>query len=469
MKRQLLKLLVGLVLIYTGCTMAPEYDRPAASIPAVWPQGEAYKDLPVLSEAAHVNELKRHEFFVDDKLQTIITIALNNNLDLRLATLRVEKTRALYGIKRANLLPTINAVGSGSRQQIPGDLSPTGESMIAEQYSVNLGISSWEIDFFGRMRSLKDQALQTYLSTEQARRSAQNTLVAEVARVYLALAGDLENLKLANLTLDNQLDSYNLVKKRYEFGLTTELDVYRAQTQVESARRDIPRFTQLVAQDKNALNLLAGIPLPDDLLPIDLESIIPPKEISAGLISDVLLNRPDILAAEHSLMGAYAFIGAARAAFFPRISLTTSFGTASDELSGLFQSGTGTWLFAPQIAMPIFDSRTWAALQVSEAEKEIALAEYQRAIQAAFKEVADVLAVQGTINDQISSQQSYVNATMETYRLSQLGYEKGINSYLGVLDAQRSLVLAQKILVVLQQAKLTNQVRLYAVLGGGIE
>ena len=238
---------------------------------------------------------------------------------------------------------------------------------------------------------------------------------------------------------------------------------------MDAARRDVPRFTQLAAQDQNALNLLAGSPVPEPLLPVDLSSVTPLREISPGLSSEALLNRPDIVAAEHRLKGAYAFIGEARAAFFPHISLTTSVGTASDELSGLFKSGSGAWNFAPQIVLPIFDARTWAALRVTKADRKIVLTQYEKAIQTAFREVADSLAVQGTINQQVSAQQSLVNAVAETYRLSNKRYTNGIDSYLGVLDAQRSLYAAQRVLIELRLVRLANQVRLYAVLDGGSE
>ncbi len=238
---------------------------------------------------------------------------------------------------------------------------------------------------------------------------------------------------------------------------------------MDAARRDVPRNTQLAAQDQNALNLLAGAPVPEDLLPADLGSVMPPKDISPGLSSEALLNRPDIVAAEHRLKGSYAFIGAARAAFFPRISLTTSVGTASNELSGLFGSGTGTWNFASQIVMPIFDARTWAALRVSKADREIVLTQYEKTIQTAFREVADALAVQGTINQQVSAQQSLVDAAAETYRLSNRRYTIGIDSYFSVLDAHRSLYFQQQILIALRLAGFVDQVRLYAVLGGGAE
>jgi multidrug efflux system outer membrane protein len=469
MNRQLLFLLVGLAIFLGGCSLAPKYTQPKAPIPVEWPQGAAYKSAQAEPGAPTAPELMWREFFADEQLQKIIETALNNNRDLRLAALNVERSRALYGIQRAELFPAVNAVGSGSKQRVPADLSITGESMTMELYSVNLGIASWEIDFFGRIRSLKDRALEEYLATEQARRSAQIALVAEVARVYLTLAADRANLKLAQSTLETQQANYNLIKRRYEVGLATQLDLRQAQTRVDAARRDVPRFTQLAAQDQNALNLLAGSPVPEDLLPVNLSTVTPPSEISPGLSSETLLNRPDIVAAEHRLKGAYAFIGAARAAFFPRISLTTSVGTASAELSGLFKSGSGAWNFAPQIVLPIFDARTWAALRVTKADREIILTQYERAIQTAFREVADSLAVQGTINQQVSAQQSLVNAVAETYRLSNIRYKRGIDSYLGVLDAQRSLYAQQQVLIALRLVRLANQVRLYAVLGGGSE
>ena len=467
MNRRSLFLLVGLILLLGGCTLAPEYTRPEAPIPVQWPRGAAYKEARTAPGAPTVPELKWEDFFADGQLQEIIKTALNNNLDLRLAALNVERARALYGISRAELFPAVDALGNGNKQRVPADLSTTGQSMTATQYDVNLGIVSWEIDFFGRIRSLEEQALQEYLATEQGRRSVQIALIAEVARAYLTLATDRSRLQLARSTLQSQQANYRLIKRRFELGLGTDLDLRQAQTRVDTARRDIPRFTQYVAQDQNALNLLAGAPIPENLLPVDLKKVIPPEDISPGLSSEVLLNRPDIMAAEHRLKGAYAFIGAARAAFFPRISLTAAFGTASADLSGLFKSGSATWTFAPQVVLPIFDARIWAALRVSKADREIALTQYQKTIQTAFREVADSLAVQGTIDQQVSAQQSLVDATEETYRLSNIRFEKGLDNYLAVLVAQQSLYAQQQALIELRLVRLANRVRLYAVLGGG--
>jgi multidrug efflux system outer membrane protein len=465
---QNLFLLVGaIVTLLGGCTLAPDYKRPASPVPADWPAGAAYHDTESAASAPTAAELPWREFFTDGRLQEIIGIALKNNRDLRLAALNVEKARAMYGIQRAELLPSVQAVGSGSRERVPADLSSTGSAMTTERYDVNLGISSWEIDFFGRIRSLKDRALEEYLATDQARRNAQILLVSTVAQAYLALAADRETLKLAASTLETQEASYKLIRKRYDVGLASELDLRRAQSQADAARGDAARYTQLAAQDENALNLLVGSPVPPAILPSELGGVIPPREISPGLSSERLLRRPDVMAAEHRLKATHANIGAARAAFFPRISLTSAIGTASADLSGLFQSGSGTWSFAPRIAIPIFDARTWSAYYVTKVEREISVAQYEKAIQTAFREVADALAILGTVNEQIAAQQSLVDAVAETYRLSHARYTKGIDNYLGVLDAQRSLNAAQQGLIALHLARLANQVTLYKVLGGG--
>lgn len=464
MDRKLFLLLGMIVILLTGCTLAPEYTRPAPPVPAAWPTGAAYNEAQV---PANVSDLPWQEFFTDEKLQKIIETALNNNRDLRMAALNVERMRALYRISRAELLPSVDAIGSGSKSRVPADLSSTGNAMTAEQYSVNLGITSWEIDFFGRIRSLKDQALEEYMATDQARRSAQTLLISTVATAYLTLAADRENLKLVTSTLEAQEASYKLIDKRYTVGFGSALDLKRAQSQVDAAKVDVARYTQLIAQDENALNLLVGSAVPPELLPSELDSLSPAREISPGVSSEVLLKRPDVAAAEHQLKAANANIGAARAAFFPRIALTTSIGTASADLSGLFKDGQSTWNFAPQIIMPIFDARTWAAYDVTKIEKEISVAQYEKTIQTAFREVADALAVRGTADKQIVAQQSLVEAVYETHRLSDRRYISGLDSYLSVLDAQRSLYAAQQGLIALRLSRLINQVTLYKVLGGG--
>ncbi len=451
--------------------MAPPYTQPDAPVPATWPTGPAYRKNPSMDGTPTVTDIPWREFFTDPGFQEVIETALDHNRDLRLAALNVQRARAIYGIQRSAIYPAVDATANASKQRVPADLSSTGQSRTAEQYDVNLGIFSWEIDFFGRIRSLKDQALEAYLATEQARRGAQILIVSAVADAYLTLAADRENLNLAQTSLEVQQAAFQLIKRRMEAGLASELDLHRAQTQVDIARGDMALYTQRVAQDQNALNFLVGMPtaVSDKMLLPDLADLEPFKSVSAGISSDVLFSRPDILQAENLLKAANANIGAARASLFPRISLTTAVGTASSELSGLFASGSGTWLFAPQAAMPVFDARLWAALDVTKSEKEIVFVQYEKAIQTAFREVADALAVQGTIDERMAAQQSLVKSAAETFRLSTTRYTKGIDSYLGVLDAQRSLYAAQQGLVYLRLAKLANQVRLYAVLGGGAE
>ena len=454
------------LLLSSGCTLAPEYIRPKDPVPAEWPQGDAYKKLQK-DAIEKVAGIPWQEFFIDAKLRKVIKKALKNNRDLRIAALNVERTQAVYGVHRTGIYPGVDGSGKMDKQRFSADLVEPGQPRSSEKYTLKAEIPSWELDFFGRIRSLTDQALEEYLATEEARRSAELALVSQVARAYLTLAADQENLKLAKATLASQQDSYDLIDKRYENGLANELDLRRAQTEVEAAKRDVPRFSQLVAQDRNALNLLVGTPVPKKLLPAKLSSVAALKEIDPGLPSAVLLNRPDIIGAEHKLKGAYAFIGAARASVFPRISLTTSAGTASDDLGRLFSSGTGIWSFIPQIDMPIFDSRVWAAMKTSETDRKILLAKYEKTVQAAFKEVADALAVQGTISDQLAAQEALVESAEATYELSDKRYTMGLDSYLSVLDAHRSLYAQQQAVISLRLAQLANQVALYTVLGGG--
>lgn len=469
MNRQLMIIggVVGLIL--AGCSFTPEYNRPEGSVSQDWPGGAAYEKAPVAPDEPLASDIPWREFFTDPRMRQVIEVALENNRDLRLAAQNVERARAIYGIQRATLYPSVEAAAGAIKYRTPADLSSTGEAAHTEEYSIDLGIFSWEIDFFGRLRSLREQALETFLATEQARRGTQILIVSSVANAYLALAADRENLALSKTTYDAQKASYNLIKKRFDVGLSSELDLNRVKTQVAVAQRNIARYTLRVAQDINALRLLAGSPnrIPDDLLPGDLAGVEPPRAVAAGVSSEVLLLRPDILQAENQLKATNANIGAARASLFPNISLTTSIGTASAELSGLFESGSGTWLFGPQLSMPVFDARLWAAVDAAKAENQIALTNYEKAVQEAFREVADVLAIAGTIDDRLDAQQNFVDAASQTYRLSDMRYSKGIDDYLSVLDAQRSLFSAQQELVLLKLEKLSNQVRLYAVLGGG--
>ena len=470
MNRNLFLLLTVILLFPGGCTLAPKYTRPEPPVPVDWPTGVAYKELKVSEDAPVASEIKWREFFADDNLRKVIELSLSNNRDLRIAALNIERSRALYQIQRSELFPTADAFGVFSKERIPGILSGAGQPATVKLYNLNLGVSAWELDFFGRIRSLSAQALELYLATEHARNSFQIALVADVANVFLAFAADSERLKLAQDTFTAQQASYDLILSRYTEGISSEIDLRQAQTRVDAARVDIAIFTSLVAQDENLLNLLVGSSVPRELLANSLQAIAQMRDIIAAVPSEVLQQRPDILAAENQLKAANANIGAARAAFFPRISLTTSTGTTSDKLAGLFEAGSKTWLFAPQVNLPIFDAgRRKANLKVAKADRDIFLARYERTIQLAFREVADALAERGTLDDQLAAQQSLVDAAAVSYRLSETRYLKGIDNYLIVLDSQRSLYNAQQGLINVRQAKLANLLTLYRVLGGGAE
>ncbi len=468
--RRALTMLMLIVLATSGCTMAPRYTRPAPPISTNWPTGAAYAQARVEPGSAVTPEVDWREFFADRKLQQLIELALRNNRDLRLAALNVEMARAMYGVQRAELFPSAYAAASGLRQHASAQLPRMpGQPRTTERYEVGLGLASWEVDLFGRIRSLKDAALQEYLASEHARRGAQLSLIAAVAQAYMALGADREALALAQRTYETQKAAFELVQRQFAAGLVTELELRQAQTPVETAAREVARYTQLVAKDENALSLLVGTAVPPELLPADLRSVVPPPELAAGLPSEVLLRRPDVLQAEALLKAAYANIGAARAAFFPRISLTAALGTASAELSNLFAHGSDTWNYGAQALMPIFDARTWSGLKVSKVQQKLALTQYERTVQNAFREVADALAVRGTIDQQVAAQQALVDALAEAYKLAQARFERGVDSYLQVLDAQRALFAAQQGLISLRLAQLASRVQLYAVLGGSWE
>jgi len=471
MKRiaRLLWLPLGTFLFLAGCSMAPKYTRPEAPVPAAWPSGPAYKDAAGKPADKAVADIPWQEFFSDGKLRKLVARALENNRDLRVAILNIEKSRAQYRIRRADLMPKIDADATATYQRLAEDFSGTGIPMNIHQYNLTLGMSSYELDLFGRVRSLKDQALEQFFASEQARRATQLSLVAEVASNYLTLAADRERLSLAKETLVSQEESYRLIRSRYEAGISSALDLNQARTSVEAARLDIARYTTFTAQDENALNLVVGSTVPADLLPDALsETLTSLKDLPPGLPSDVLLGRPDILQAEHLLKGANANIGAARAAFFPRITLVSSVGLGSDDLSGLFKSGAFVYKVVPQISIPIFQGgANLANLKAAEADRDIAVAQYEKSIQTAFKEVADALAQRGTIDDQLAAQQSLTDATSESYRLSRARYDRGVDSYLTVLDSQRSMYSARQNLITVRLARLTNLVTLYKVLGGG--
>jgi outer membrane protein, multidrug efflux system len=467
MTRKLL-LVAALIVGAAACSMIPRYTRPAPPVPAEWPSGPSYRTAAGGLDGEAAARIDWRDFYGDEQLQKVIDLALANNRDLRIVAANVERARALYAIQEAQLLPIVGASGSYSEQRVPVDVSQIGEAMTVRQYQVNLGVTAWELDFFGRIRSLKESALAQYLATEQARLSTQISLVAAVANTWLARAADNEGLRLARSTLKARESSLDLVKRRFDVGASSSLDFRQAQTLTEAARVDVIGFTRRVALDENALNLLVGATIPAELLAGELQEITPFREVSPGLSSEVLLGRPDVVQSEDLLKAANANIGAARAAFFPRIALTTSIGTISTELSGLFGAGAASWLFVPQVSLPIFDSRTRPAYEVAKVEREISLAQYEKTIQVAFREVADALAESGTLGDQVAAQQSLVDAATEAYRLSNARYTRGIDNYLVVLDAQRSLYAAQQGLINLRAARLSNLVTLYKVLGGGM-
>ena len=456
-----------------GCTtMAPSYTRPDVPVAAVWPTGSAYQNSGAdKSPDKRVDDIPWQEFFIDPQLRKVITIALANNRDLRIALLTIDRYQALYQIKASDLLPKLNANASVSYQRTPEDLSGKEHAVTSHPYSAGLGISAYELDMFSRVKSLKDQALEQYLGTEQAKRSVQINLVSQVAVAYLTLAADRERLKLAKDTFASQQSSLQLTKSRFDVGIANALTLSQAQASVESARVDIARFVSLVAQDENALNLLAGATLPADMLPASLsETVTGLKSASPGTPSDVLLRRPDILQAENNLKGLNANIGAARANMFPRISLVSSAGFGSSELSGLFKSAAFAWSIMPSISLPIFDGGSNKAnLKVAEVDRTIAIAQYEKSIQTAFREVSDTLAQLNTIDEQQAAQQALTDTTAKSYRLSQALYDKGVDGYLAVLDSQRSLYAAQQNLISVHFTKLANMVTLYKVLGGGSE
>ncbi len=467
MKSKLIALtFIGLTIFLCGCPKPATYTRPQLPAPSTWPESAAGQDVAPNAPAAA--ELKWQEFFASRQLQSVIDLALANNRDLRIATLNIEKVQALYRIQRAELYPTVSFSASADAYRVPENLSGNGHPKTVSQFTVGLGTASWELDFFGRIRSLKSAALEQYLGTEQVRSAAQISLVAAVANSYLTLAADRENLKLAQETLETQQAFLDLISQSRNLGIASDLEVREAQSQVDAARVDISRYNGLIALDQNALNLVAGAPVSADLLSENLDSVAKLKDVSAGMPSDVLLRRPDILAAEHQLMAANANINAARAAFFPRIALTAAAGITSGDLGNLFKPAAGTWEFAPQLSLPIFDSGARQAnYRATQLDRDIMIAQYEKSIQTAFREVSDALNLRTILITQQDAQQSLVNTLAETHRLSEARYKGGIDSYLTVLVAQRTLYAAQQQLVGVRLARLSNLVTLYKVLGGG--
>ena len=459
MTKRPLAFLVSLLL--TGCSLAPDYQRPESPVPASY--------TPTVTNNA-VKATEWQQVFTDPALQKLIDTALKNNRDLRVAVLNVEAYQAKYRIQRAAQLPTLTASGYQSRQRIPETYNGTADT-ISTTDSATVGISAYELDLFGRVQSLKDQALETYLAQEATQRSTQLSLIANVASAYMTLLADQDLLRLAEQTAKSYEQSYQLIDQRYQAGISSSLDLSQSRSNLESVKSSLAQYRRQVMLDKNALQLLLGTSIPDGLstgLPDQDLTLLTP--LAADMPSSLLTRRPDIQAAEHTLKAANANIGAARAAFFPTVSLTANAGSMSTSLSKLFDGGSGTWLFQPNISLPIFDwgSRE-AELDVTKIQKKIEIANYESAIQTAFKEVSDGLVSQDGYRQQLEAQQALVNANKTYYQLAQDRYEKGVDSYLTLLDAQRSLFSAEQTLVNTRLALLNNRVTLFKALGGGWE
>lgn len=471
--------MLAAALLSAGCTMIPEYQRPAAPVAAGY---ENAGDTAATKAAAA--DIGWREFFTDPQLRGLIETALQHNRDLRVAALNVEAARAQYRIQRGALLPVITASGSESVTRYPSGVASSGSGTgsgagtgtsvgtddISRSFSAGVGITAYEIDLFGRIRSLNQARLADYLALDQTRRSAQISLVAEVANAYFALIADQRLLTVTRTTLENQQATLELSQQRLSAGATDALTVRQVEQSVFTAKANLAQYTRQLQLDRNALTQLLGVPaLPADLQIADgLDEAALATRLSPGLPSELLTRRPDVLAAEQQLIAANANIGAARAAFFPSISLTGSYGTASSELDGLFDQGSTAWSFAPSISIPIFSGGANVAnLDLAKVQKDIGIAQYERAIQTAFREVADSLASRATLDDELVAQQGLVDATAESLKLARLRFDRGVDSYLTVLDSQRSQFAAQQSLEVLKLTRMQNLVTLYKALGGG--
>lgn len=439
--------------LIAGCSMTPTLERPAAPVPATFPGQPASVTVtgPVLAWDS---------FVTDARLRELVALALKNNRDLRVATLNIEQVRAQYQVRRADQVPTVNATVAGNRQ-------PTASGDISSTYTAGLAMASWELDFFGRVASLKDAALAQFLASEEAQRAVQTSLVASVASSWLSLQTDEALLALTQRTLATREDSLRLTKLRFDNGAASALDLRQAESLTAAARATLAQQRRTIALDLNALTLLVGQEVPANLLP-GAGDVAPFQPVPEGLPSELLTRRADIRQAEQQMVAANANIGAARAAFFPRISLTASVGTVSNELSGLFKDGSWGFSLAPQALLPIFDlGRNQANLDSARVARDIAIAQYEKAIQTAFREVADALAGRATLGEQLAAQEAQAQAEAERFRLAELRYRNGVASYLDVLDAQRALFSTQQALAQTRLAQQQNQVALYKALGGG--
>ena len=483
MKGPTVAICAAVVAVLSACTMEPHYARPTAPVPATWAGNAAGA-----ADKTSVADLGWKQFFPDPVLQRLIGLALADNRDLRVAVLNVQAAQAQYRIQRADLFPTISATGLEEVEKYPAGVlggSSTGASTGSSGsvgatvpggstfrfYEVGVGFTSYEIDLFGKIRSLNHAALEKYFSSEETRRSSQLTLVAEVASAYLAILADETILKVTRETLDSQTASYDLTKKSLDAGTTTALALRQAATTVDTARANLAEYTRQAAQDRNALMILIGAPIPEDIVfstDINVENMS--ADLPVGVPSEVLTRRPDVLAAEHQLVAANADIGAARAAFFPSITLTGNYGTASTQLSGLFKTGSSAWTFSPQISVPIFaGGANVANLDLSKIEKNVYIAQYEKALQTAFREVDDALAARGTLDDQLAAQRALLDDSSEEYHLAEMRFRNGVDSFLPVLDAQRALYTAQQAVVSLELQRLQNMATLYKALGGGMK
>ncbi len=465
--------LLGLVLaVASGCSLQPTYDRPAASIAGTFPSGAAYKSAQAgpssTSTTLPAAAVGWRDFLRDARLQRLVEIALANNRDLRAAMLNVEQVRAKYRIQRSALFPQADGFADASRSHTPAGIASSGKANTSQTYEVGVS-ASWEIDFFGRLRSLNDAALQQYFATAYARQAAEILLASQVADQYLTLLAFDEQLQVTRQTAATARASYDIVKLQFDTGTGTELALRQAQTVVEQTQANYAAQVRGRAQAENALVLLVGQPLPPDLPPaarLGAQSLL--ADIPEGLPSDLLMRRPDILQAESLLRSENANIGAARAAFFPRISITGILGLASPALSGLFSAGTATWSVAPSITLPIFNAGSNAAnLDVANIRKDIGIAQYEKAIQVAFREVSDGLAARGTYDDQLAALERYSSAQQRRLELSDFRYRNGVDNYLTVLTAQTDYYNAQLSVVATRLQRLTNLVDLYRALGGG--
>jgi multidrug efflux system outer membrane protein len=461
---------IPLALALAGCTLAPAYQRPAAPVPTTSPTGPAYPAVAPADQAAPLAGWR--DLFTDPKLKAVIDQALTNNRDLRIAVANIQAARAQYQVQRSALLPTITAQGAENYSRTPAAIEGipgVKGSFDLRDYSAEVGFSAWEIDLFGRIRSLTRAQQEQYFATEEARRDAQISLIAEVAGDYLTYGSDVALLKISRDTQTSGQASLDVTEKRLNGGVGTGLDVAQARTIVEQAKADVARLTTQVAQDKNALDLVVGAPVDPALLPSDVDTAIARADALPDAIrSEVLLGRPDVIEAEDQLKAANANIGAARAAFFPSLTLTAQDGVASTALQTLFRAGTSAWSFAPNLAQPIFDyGKNRANLHNAKAERDAAVATYEKSIQTAFREVADALAERGTIDQQLAGEEGLVDASADALTLATARYESGSDTYLNELIAQRSLYTAQQTLVSTRLAAATNLITLYKVLGGG--